>query len=357
MSSEEKTEDASHHKLQQARRRGEVAYSSDVVGTGAFVSVLLALWLAGDDMLARMRRLLGAALDAAQQANGPATLPSQVLGMLAELCWIVLPPLLAAMVGGLAAGWLQTRGIFSSDPLKPDFGRMNPANALKRIASSRQLLEVVKVALKVALLSTLLALVVRAHLQPLVHAMHGDSGGAAASQGRALWAMFGLAALAFIVLALLDYGHQAYEFLKNQRMGNSEKRQEHRNLEGDPNLKSALRSQRMEWLKAPPPRGIAGASVVVTNPTHFAVALHYEEGITELPVVVGKAEGAAALAMRHEAGRLSVPVFEAPPLARSLYRLVAEGDEILDEHLVAVAEVFRWLRAVPRSPGAADAAE
>lgn len=350
MSSEEKTEAPTAHKLREARKRGEVAFSRDLAAALGFAVLLVALWMMGAHVAAHLQRLIWVAFDFARQPLDVAAMGAAAQPMLMGLVWIVLPLFLTAAGASLAAGLMQTRGVVSAHPFKIDFGRMNPGKFLEQVFSTRQALELLKMLLKFGLLFGAILWVFRSHLPALASSMYGSPLAAGVACLRALGTLFSAVALLFLALGLVDYGHQLFEFFKQQRMSKSERKREYRDNEGDPHLKGELRAWRQELLESSVKPGLGRASVLVTNPTHFAVALFYEQGVVDLPLVVAKGEDGEALRMRAQAREQAIPVLESPPLARNLYATVPVGASIGEEHLEAVAEVFRWVNRLKCKP-------
>lgn len=352
--SEEKTEDATAHKLRESRKRGEVAFSRDLTDASTFTAAILLLWLGGGFMQLQLRRVLDTALDVVPQAGRTLHLESAIVQMVVAMLWVVLPLLLLVAGAGLLIGLVQTRGMLSGDPLKIRFERMNPAESLKQLFSTRQLGMLIQLLFKVVLLVVLLVWTVRAFLQPFILGIYGETGNTGLAGLTAMHVLFGATALVFMVLGTIDFVHQYFEHLKANRMTKTERKREHKDLDGDPHLRAELRRQQRELRESPARKGLGSANVVVTNPTHFAVALYYEPGVVELPVVVAKGQDGEALRLRGEAARQHIPVLESPPLARSLHRSVALGDCIGEEHVEAVAEVFRWLATLKGRAEATD---
>lgn len=342
-SSEEKSEEASSHKLQEARKKGQVAQSAELNGAAGFVAVGLTLWAMSDSMSLKIERVFASAVDLAQSKKFDTEMPLALHQMFTDLIWICLPLLLAGAIASVLMGLVQTRGVLAADPVMIQFERMNPGEAIKRLFSTRQIFELLKLLLKLSLLVGIIGIVLKTHLAPLVYAVHGSHDEAYVVGFHGLGLMVLWAGLALLVLGFADYAHQRFEFLKEQRMGKTEVKREQKQLNGDPELQAALRSERRRLLSDAGKGGMGKAQVLITNPTHFAVALYYEPGVVDLPVVVAKGSDSSALQMRTEAKGLAIPILENPPLARSLFAGVAQGDPIGAEHLEAVAEVFRWL--------------
>jgi flagellar biosynthesis protein FlhB len=350
-SSEEKTEEATAHKLSEARKRGEVAVSKDLTGAITFAAVFLLLWLSSDFAEKHLRNMMGTALDVISTPGSARALGQGIADMLISALWVVGPALLLGMVASLVAGLLQTKGAFSTDPLKISFDRLNPVETIKQLFSTKQLGVFVLLLLKVGLLGALLVWTFRSFIGPMISSLEQSSGNVGSVGFSALRTLFGGAALVFVLLSLVDYLQQYFEYLKRNRMSKTERKQESKDQDGDPHMKSEQRSFRRELTESQAKPGMSKAQVLVTNPTHFAVALYYEPGMVELPVVVAKGEDATTLAMRSEATTRAIPIMENPALARALHRSVSVGEYIGDEHLEAVAEVFRWIKRLKGNTG------
>lgn len=346
--SEEKTEEPTAHKLREARKRGEVAVSRDLTIASAFTGVFMLVWLNGDFMALQMRRVLDAALGVVASTGGAssAAIGPAIEQMLTAMLWIVLPMLLLTILIALAVGMLQTKGVLSADPLKIRFERINPGESLKLLFSTRQLGVFVQMVFKVCLLAGVLIWTLQTFMRPLIMEIYGETGNLGLAGLTALQVMFGAGAAVLMALGTIDYVQQHLEYIKMNRMSKTERKRERKDTDGDPEVKGEHRRLQRELMESPVQPGLAGANVVVTNPTHFAVALYYEPGVVSLPVVVAKGQDEEALRMRREAGQRAIPVLESPPLARSLFRSVALGEYIGDEHVEAVAEVFRWLSSL-----------
>ncbi len=353
MSSEEKSEPATAHKLREARKRGDVAVSKDLSSAVVFAAVFGLLWFCGEFSQHHLQQLLGAALDVVASGARGERMGAAIEQMLLAALQVVLPFLLVAAVVSVVIGVVQTRGMMSGEPLQIKFDRLNPAEALKQLFSTKQLGVLVLMLSKFALLAGVLVWTFKTFLGPMINGIHGDVGETWGTGATALRVLFTGATAVFVALGLVDYLQQYFEHFKRNRMSKTERKQERKNTDGSPQVKAEQRARRRELLEAPVGQGVAGASVVVTNPTHFAVALYYEPGVVALPVVVAKGQDAQALAMRAEAGRHAVPIMENPPLARALFRSVELGQCIDEAHVDAVAEVFRWVRRVKSGARAA----
>ncbi len=342
---QDKTEQPTPHHLEQARERGEVAKSADV--SGGLVLIVFALALAMSvggialalaDATRRMLQLAG---------NAPAldgAFTHWTASVYAPLGQAVLPLVLALVVAGVLGNVLQTGPMFTTQPLKPDFKRMNPANAFKRIFSMRTLWELGKMSAKFVLLGTVCAVfawkargLAEAVVQVLPHRIGGLFRDMFVQTSLYVLLVLGLA-------ALVDLLFTRREYMRKMRMSRREVRDEVRRRDGDPAIKSKRRQQSRELLRKT--RALARvheADVIITNPTHYAVALRYRPGKMVGPVVIAKGAGTLAAMIRRLAGRHQVPVMRVPALARALYR-DCDIDHTVPEALYGeLAPVYRTL--------------
>jgi len=240
----------------------------------------------------------------------------------------------------------QTGPVWSAFPLKPDLTRINPASGLKRLFSLRTVYDAVKSVLKVAVLAWVLYLVIK-DLRPMFYLL-GER-----TPFEALELLLGMLTsmalkLAFValLLALMDLGYTRFEFKRKMRMSKRDVKDEVKNREGDPRVRSRLRGLRIEMLqKAASVRQVGQADVLIVNPTHIAVALEYKRGEMAAPVMLAKGAGTLAARMRAEAARCGVTVVRSPALARALYFQGDMGQTIPTALYADVARIMVWLIA------------
>lgn len=337
----EKTHKPTARRLREARKKGEVVRSRDVGSLASFVAFWIGLWVTGASAWNRLSDIVGFAARAADPAV-PWQL--QMQSMLVDAVWVLAPLLgVSALLAGLV-GFIQTGGLISMVPLTPRFDRLNPAEGLRNLFSTRQLFELGKMLVKMALLLAVLAYFITQVLDVLMRQIYSPAAQVLHLGGGLFWHLMGWAAVVYALAAVLDYAHQYFEFMKKQKMSVEDLKQEHKDTEGDPHIKGRRRSLARQLLLTDFRTRLPRASVVVVNPTHFAVALYYQPGATPLPRVVAKGVDAAALKIRQLAERAGVPVLEDRLLARRLYSDVPVGQYIRDELIDAVAAVFRWLK-------------
>ncbi|MEJ5989592.1 EscU/YscU/HrcU family type III secretion system export apparatus switch protein [Ramlibacter sp. PS3R-8] len=344
----DRNEAATPFKLEKARDRGQTARSTEVVAAAVLTVAVIYLCWHG---VAAMRELVGlcrslfvaiAQADAAQRA--PWQLVSQMVsGGIAFL----LPLFILVMAAAIAATVGQTGVVLSMEPLAIDMSRIHPATGFKRIFSMRSLFELARACIKMLVLGLTAWFALRA-LLPQFHRIQGLEPGPflqllvedAGALGTKL-------VIALAVLALIDLAYTRAEFGRRMRMSRRELKEEHKNREGDPRIRSRLRELRREMLK----RSMAlsntrTADVVLTNPTHYAVALRYVHGEMDAPRVVAKGAGQLAAVMREIAARHRVVVVQNPPLARRLFHEAALQESLPGYFHVEVARIIVWVFAM-----------
>ncbi len=346
----DRSEAATPFKLQKARERGQTARSTEIVGSAVFLVAVA--WLAWQGVQA-WEALLRVAQLPLRRAGDLQAGTGTVWPLLAELAGsaagVLWPLLFGAMAAAIAASVAQTGFVFSFEPLRFDFARLSPATGFRRIFSLRTLFDGARACVKLALLSVTAWLALRS-LLPQFHALGALPPSEfvrvlvqdVASLGFRL-------ALALVLVACADLAFTRREFGQRMRMSRRELKDEYRHREGDPRIRARLRELRREMLRRSQAlKNTREADVVLTNPTHYAVALRYAHGEMEAPRVIAKGAGHLAAAMREIAARHRVVVVQNPPLARRLFR-----EAPLDEYLPAafhaeVARIIVWVLAARR---------
>lgn len=352
---QDKSEQPTPYRLEEARRRGEVAKSPDAVGTAILIAfaatvAMTAAWV--------MRSIAQATHDTLLLAGGkPAIGNTLVVWMRAAWApvWQALSPLaFALIVVAVIANAAQTGPIFTAHPIKPDFNRLNPTRAFERLFSMRTLWELGKMLLKVGLLAA------------LVYVIFGDLRGltesiAATSPQRlpalALKAFVKTSIYVLLILALMalvDLLMVRRDYLRKMRMSRRELRDEVKRRDGDPEVKSKQRQLIRELLKKARsvPR-VAEADIVLTNPTHYAVALQYRPLTMRAPIVLAKGSGFMSQRIRDVAKRHGIPILRQPALTRALYRECELDAPVPETRYSELAPVYRWLFAHQRGQGQA----
>jgi flagellar biosynthetic protein FlhB len=344
----QKTEDPTGRKLQEARDQGQVAKSPEVNNLLMILALTLAVVVFGGGMA---RDIVNMSLPFIET---PDMVPTDI-GHLTTMGWKLLgmillagaAPLVIALFAAFGAGYLQFGLILSGESLMPSLEKISPLAGLKRIFSMRSLSDFLKGLLKIVVVGAIVYVVVTPSVGDL-HKLIGMEviqllGVIADLLKRLLFTVFA----AMVVIALADVLYQRYEHIKGLRMSRQEIKDEMRESEGDPMIKGRLRQLRMERARKRMMAEVPKADVVVTNPTHYAVALKYDAQMAS-PKVVAKGVDQVAQKIREIAKEHDVPVVENPPLARGLYAAVDIDQEITPEFYKAVAEVIGYIYRMKR---------
>ncbi len=351
--SDEKTEEPTSRKLNKARSKGEVWKSTDVTHTAQFAAMLMLGWLAVDLYAPQLRELfdqlpLLMAQLLAETATSPADQTARVAleHGLRSLLVALVPIFAVPLAVGIFVVAMQVRGVFSMDPIAPKPERLNPGTNLKRLVSTRSLIDLSKTLVKVTCIGAAIYVSLRSAAPQWMTAVQSATPqGVISLLGRSLGLM-GLACLAlYVFVAAVDYAHQYYEYMKQQRMSKDEVRREYKETEGDPYIKGHRRALAQQMASEAPAQTLSQAKLVITNPTHLSVALAYDGASGGLPRIVAKGAGPLAMAIRHEARRLGIPLVENKPLARKLYAEVGVGAFITAD---TFADVARLLASAPK---------
>jgi flagellar biosynthesis protein FlhB len=345
MSNQEKTEQATPKRREDSRKKGQVARSREIPSAFLLLGALGVFFWSGSWMcgqLVDIMRSIFQNLDTV--AIGEAgTAPGLMLEIF-KLVTVILAPLLLTMVLiGLGTNVLQVGFMASAESLTPQFSRLDPLKGIKKIFALRSIVEVIKSLLKIALVGTIGYLVLRRELETvpqLIHMAVGDIGGFIATVA---FKICFCVCLALILLAALDYGYQRWQHEKDMRMTKQEVKEENKQREGDPQIKSKIRAIQMEMSRQRMMADVPDATVVVTNPTHLAIALTFETDNMAAPKVVAKGAGFVAARIREIARQHNVPLVENKPLARTLYKTTDIGHFIPIDLYHAVAEILAYV--------------
>ncbi len=344
---EEKSFPATPKRRAEARKRGQVARSAEFGAAATLLAVVAALHLLlpGDAGTSLIRDL-----QAAFRFNphdSAFTFETVRLWQLKGLAWggkILLPVALLAVVLALVSGIGQVGFAVTPEALHPKWDRLNPATGFKRLVSLRGTVEALKGLLKMGLVAGICYTAIRNGIQSgeLLALMREPLPQTMAVVGGLLWTIGLRVSAVLLALAVADYAYQKYDFEKSLKMSLSEIKQENKQSEGDPQVKARVRRLQREMSKKRMMADVPTADVVVTNPTHFAVALKYERG-SSAPKVVAKGQDEMAARIRETAREHKVPLVENKPLARSLYAAVEIGREIPPDLFEAVAQVLAFV--------------
>jgi type III secretion protein U len=350
----EKTEEPTDKKLEDAKKKGQGPKSQDIVAGAVLVACLFGLMGMGGTLYERMSNVVRLGLGDALQVKTNQAMGALATQMLIDALWAALPLVMLSVLVASAALFAQVGVVFSMENVTPKFDKLNPADGVKRIFSARSLIEFIKSLVKAVALGCVLWISVKGMVPLLVGSAYLPLSSAALVAWQSMLELLGVACLVFVIIGPIDFGLQRFLFIKDQRMSKDDIKREHKDADGDPQMKGQRRQMAHEINNSPPQQKVPGASVVVTNPTHFAVALRYDPETTPVPVVVAKGADEAAALIRQIAAEHGVPIVGNPPLARALFKLPLEHP-IPAALFDAVAVVLRWVAELERVSGAAAA--
>lgn len=338
-----KTEDPSSKRLEEAAKKGNIAKSQEIGHLFVFMAAALLMWLMGDLL---SRRVVGSTLVFFEQPHripiDPSHLTRLALDLILDLSAVIGPVLGVFMAFTLAASVMQNPPRFTPEKIKPDIAKLSPIAGLKRIFSVQGLVEFIKNLAKVCIIGAILFVILMPELDRLETLIDLDLAVVLSFCATIVLKLLGSLIAIMAVVSVADYMYQRFNYMKQLRMTRQEVKDEHKETEGDPLIKARLRQLRMQRVRKRMMAAVPEASVVITNPTHYAVALKYESGQSEAPVVVAKGVDVLARRIREIATENKVPIVENPPLARALYKVELDHPIPID-HYRAVAEVISYI--------------
>lgn len=339
----EKTEQPTQKRLRDARKKGQVAYSKDFTQTLLIITIFGYLLIDGGRITSKIAELIMLpGLYVGQPfINSLKTLLGQYL---IDMVWLLLPFVLIVLLVGIFADALQVGIFFAFEAIKPSGKKLNVIQNAKNIFSAKNFVEFLKSSIKVVLLSFLIYFIIKDHLDMLLKVPLGGVpmvGMATASMIKIMIINIGIA---YIVIAVFDLLWQRFRFHKDNKMTKDEVKREYKEQEGDPHIKGKRKQLHKEMAMSDAGAQTKKASAVISNPTHYAVAIYYNEEETPLPIVLTKGEGETALYIIRVAHEVGIPVFQNIPLARALSAKAEINQYIPLEFMEPVAEVLRLVK-------------
>jgi type III secretion protein U len=348
----EKTEDASDHKLEESREKGQVAKSPDMGAAAATLGVFIVLLVMGQSFLDHLRALVLSGLQFGDGDMPTIELFKRIGSMTIEALWIVVPVVVAAALCAALGMFAHIGVAFSMEPVMPKPEKIDPAAGLKKIFSLSSLMELAQMVLKAIVLGAVLWHFVVALIPMIAGSAYQSPGSIGMVSWSAVTKVLSAGVLLFVVLAPIDYGIKRWLFMRDQRMSKQDQKEEYKNLEGDQHTKWQRKELAKEIAYSDPRPSVAGANAVIVNPTHYAVAVRYRPDESGVPIIVAKGLDEEALRIRRCAEELGVPVFANPPLARALHKVPLHGG-VPEALFEAVAAILRWVDEVGVLPGQA----
>lgn len=345
----EKTEQATPKRRQETREKGQVAKSPEVsslavlmAGTAAMYYLLPGLYTSLLDLTSNV---FGSSGTIELTADNFYPFWSGILG---KVFFTMLPFLVLVALAGIISNVLQIGFVFSPKAIGVNFARINPVEGIKKLVSLRSSMELLKSLIKIAIVGYTSYILIRREFHNFPLLMDGDVHYIFSYMGHLTLKLVIWTCVVIGILAGIDLGFQKWQYAKNLRMTREEVKEEFKEQEGDPLLKSRIKSMQREMARKRMMAAVPKADVVITNPTHLAVALSYKHGDMNAPKVVAKGAGIIAEKIREIARDNGVAIVENKPVARTLYKIVKIGDEIPANLYKAVAEILAYVYKLKR---------
>ncbi len=341
---EQRTERATPKRREEARKKGDVAKSREVSSVAVLMAALAALYFSGMYMFEGLMEVTGAGL--LDAGTFPVT-RSSMLNLLVEtvsaIGRISFPVILGVFLAAAVSNIAQVGFLVTTEPLTPKIEKINPLKGLQRLLSLYSVVELLKSILKIVIVSTVAFFAIRAEAESIPPLMLMSPWEIVAFISGVSFRILFKCAWVLLILAAVDYAYQRWEYERKLRMTKQEIKDELKQSEGDPKVKSKLRALQREGAMRRMMEEVPKADVVITNPTHYAVALRYRKEEAEAPRVVAKGKDHLALRIKKAAEEAGIPIVEDKPLARTLYKSIEVGQEIPVSLYKAVAEILAYV--------------
>jgi type III secretion protein U len=338
----EKTEEATDHKLEESRKKGQVAKSQDMPMAFSMFGVVMTLVLMSDASFERLQLIFESALRVADNDLSISELNKRMGEMAVHALWIIGPPVIVAAVFAALGVMAHVGVVISGEPVKPDFQKIDPVSGVKRVFSLKSLMDLLQMLFKGILIGVVLWVLIEGLVPTIAGSAYQSVNGIGALWNEVVKKMLFVVVGIFVVLAPLDFAIHKWLFMRDQRMSKDETKREYKEMEGDQHLKWARKNLAQEIAFSEPKKNVASANAVIVNPTHYAVAVRYNPSEHSAPVVVAKGVDDEALRIRQYANEAAVPIFSNPPLARALHKTPLNA-QVPEELFEAVAAVLRWV--------------
>lgn len=340
----DKTEEPTAKRLEDARKEGRIPRSRELTAAAVMLTAGIVLTAYGPSMGAQLGELMRGGLSVSRAEAFDPSAMTRVFGRLSLAgLQAIVPVLLVTLIAALAAPMAIGGWSMSGKPLAPDFKRLSPMQGVQRMFGVRSWMELGKALAKFAVVAAVGIVFLYANTGRVMSLgavpIHAAIGDAVQISGQALIALTS----ALVLIAAVDVPFQLWQYRQDMRMTKEEVKKEYKEAEGSPEVKGRIRALQREMSERRMMEEVPKADVIIVNPTHYAVALRYDDKTMRAPRVVAKGVDLIALRIRELANEHKVPIFEAPPLARALHRTVEIGDEIPSGLYVAVAQVLTYI--------------
>jgi len=353
----EKTEDASARKLQTAREQGQLAKSTDLSSAIDLIAVTIGLAVLGTFTMTGLTSVMRRSFEDSSAFIDPVQAGPMLWKSIFDMAYAVGPFLGIALLGSLVAQYMQVGVLFTSKPLEPKLDRLDPIAGFKRLFDRKNLVKTLLNSVKLVLVLYVAYLMLMKDAHKLVSLAQMSAFASMKMIGQIAIELAIVLLVLLLIIGVVDYEFQKWTFNRDQRMSKHDVKEERHSMDGDPEVKARryrfARQIAVQRVNSAVPR----ADVIVTNPTHFAVALRYDTKKDRAPIVVAKGADEMAHVIRRIAMVHRVPIVERPPLARALYAGVPVGREIAPEFYQAVAEILAYVYRLDRGVANTKAAQ
>ncbi len=340
----EKTEKATPKKKQESRRKGQVAKSSELPSSLIFLFIFISFYILGsyfgDRLLIIFHKILYQYISwEVTESN----LRLISLELLTDVMWIIAPIFIVTIIAATLGNIIQVGFLFTGEPLKFNLEHLDPIKGFKRIFSKRAIVELLKSLFKISIVSYVSFSVVLDKKDVLFQFSHMQLGEILVTIGKLIFEIGIKVAFLLIILSALDYWYQRYEYEKNLRMSKQDIKDEYKKTEGDPLIKGKIKERQRQMAMSRMMQAVPEADVVITNPTHFAVAIKYKPELMDAPQVIAKGQDHIAFKIKEIAKENDIVTVENKWLARAIFAQVEIGDSVPTELYQAVAEVLAYV--------------
>lgn len=345
----EKTESATDKKRKDERKKGNVLTSKDVTAVVSLMASTYVLWFMGSHIVSSLENFFYVCITLMQEGGVDIIVKNASFisyEYVRTLLSIIGIPMGMTLFVVIATTMYQTKGLFTTEPLKPKLNNINPINGMKKIFSLKSIVDALKNIVKISILLYIIYIFYRDNV--LVYRLFFTLG--PVESGILLMedilSLMNKIIMAFLVVAVSDYVYQKWEYERKMRMSKEDIKEEYKQMEGDPKVKAKIKQKQQSMARSRMMTSVPGADVVVRNPTHYAVALRYKEFVDSTPIVLASGEDDLAKQIIRVAERHNIPIVEDVPLARALYSMVQINTMIPPELFDAVAKVIIGVRGI-----------
>jgi len=347
----ERTEEASSKRREDFRKKGQVAQSKEVQ-TAAMFTILLLFWMFyspyfWEDL---MKLITTVWSSSCEYTITPPSLMQLTYYLFKRVAFIMVPLFLVAFITGFFSTLMQIGWLFTTQPLTPDFSKLDPIKGMGRFVSKKSFVEIIKSLLKVMLIAWVAFRTIQGEFNEALVLVDMTVRQILLFLGKTATLIMAKVAAIMIFLAALDYGFVRWEMEEKMKMTKQEQKEEHKDTEGDPHIKSKIRAIQQQMARSRMMAAVPEADVVITNPTRIAVAVRYDNNSMEAPVVLAKGQELVAAKIRELARENDIPLVENPPVARLLHSRVEIGNTIPEELFKAVAEILAYVYSLKGTP-------